>query len=137
MREVSPQDSSELQPKIGAMNGSLDEYLFVMENLRGSNPGMGVLLFRSHGGIIFSPEHSHGMGAGKSLVFDAIRDVLTHPGWRFSNMLKAQLPFSYSAFVDPPEHWQLIYSESGKNPHFCPARGKCCQQSKVISLFPG
>lgn len=62
----------------------------------------------------FRPEHFHSEGGGKSLVSDAIKDFLTHLGQWFSNVLKAQFPFSSAGFIVPPKHWQFTYSEGGK-----------------------
>lgn len=114
MREVSPQDSSELQPKIGALNDSGDESLFALAKARGSKLCMGVLRFHSCGGSTLGPEQSHSAGVGKSLVSDAIRNFLTRRGWWFSNVLKAQLPFSSSGFVDPLSIGRLLTQKQEK-----------------------
>jgi len=81
------------------VNDSLDS-LFALTKPRSSKPGMGGLLFHSRGGSSLGPDPFHRVGVGKSLVSDATRDFLTHLGQWFSNVLKAQLSFSSSGFVN-------------------------------------
>ena len=103
-----------MQPKIGALNDSLDESLFALAKPRGLKLGTGVPLFHSRGGSTLSPEQLHGKGGGKSLVSDAIRDFLTQLGQWSSNMLKAQFSFSSSGFVDPPSIGSLLIQKQKK-----------------------
>lgn len=99
MRGVSPEDSSELQSKIGVLNDPLHESLFALEKPRASKLGMGTLIFHSHGGSMSRAVLWH--GSWKSLVSDAIRDFLTHLGLKVLKCLENTGPFQYLLFCRP------------------------------------
>lgn len=86
MRGVSPEDTSELQSKIGVLNDPVHKYFFALAKPRALNLGRGTLIFHSHSGSMSRAILWH--RSWKSLVPDAIWDFLTHLGWRFSNALK-------------------------------------------------
>lgn len=92
VRVICPEDSSELQSKIGILNDLVHESLFALAKPRASDLGRGTLIFYSPGGSISRAVLWH--RSWESLVSDAIRNFLTQLGWRFSNALKTQFPFS-------------------------------------------
>lgn len=81
VRGASPEDSSELQSKIGVLNDLVHKSLFALAKPRTSKLGRGSLTFYSPGGSISRAVLWH--WSWKSLVSDVIRNILTQLEWRF------------------------------------------------------